>query len=809
MKNKKLSMIGHAHIDPVWLWQWQEGFQEVKATFRSALDRMKEYPEFKFISSSAAFYEWVEKNDPEMFEEIKKRVEEGRWAIVGGWWVEPDCNIPCGESFIRHALYGQRYFKKKFGKVAKVGFNPDSFGHNGMLPQLLKVGGIKYYVFMRPMPNEKGLPSRIFWWESDDGSRVLTFRIPYEYLTWKGNVEGHVRRCAGELKEPYTHLMCFYGVGNHGGGPTKENIESIYELSKREDMPQLVFSTPEEFFAEIEKSGIEFPVVHDDLQYHSVGCYSAHSGVKKWNRESENLLIKAEKFSALADILTGQPYPDDFEKAWKDVLFCQFHDILAGTSLEEAYEDVRNMYGEAMAIAGRNLNYAVQSISWKIDIPLDENMRPIVVFNPHSWDCAVPIEVELGNLGSEFSLLDDDGKEVAVQRIKPHAASNGRYRISFVADLPSMGYRTYRLFNKKATVRFDNIKANTYCMENGRLRLEIDPETGYISSLYDKIMGVEVFKGQAAVPVVLEDNSDTWSHNVVRYDREIGRFKLDSIRLVEQGPVMSTISVKYSYGSSTLIQNFTLYSQLNEVDVKVTVDWREQFKLLKIKFPFNLVFRQNTFEIPYGCITRCDDGREQPGQSWVDVTGIIPGTSVRYGVTIINDCKYSFDVSNNVLSMTVLRSPVYANHDPYKPCAEEYYSFIDQGLQHFSYKILPHDGGWEEAGTVKKAALFNQRPVALIETYHEGALPQKMSFLAVDVDNVVVEVVKKAEDDDDIVIRCREVHGLNTKATVFFRSLNRDIEAEFRPYEIKTFKVPRDLSKPVVETNALEWVEQC
>ncbi len=807
MKDKKLSMIGHAHIDPVWLWQWQEGFQEVKATFRSALDRMKEYPDFKFISSSAAFYEWVEKNDPEMFKEIKKRIDEGRWAIVGGWWIEPDCNIPCGESFIRQALYGQRYFKGKFGKTVKVGFNPDSFGHNGMLPQLLKISGIDYYVFMRPMPNEKGLPSRIFWWESDDGSRVLAYRIPYEYLTWKGNVEGHVRRCAAELKEPYTHMMCFYGVGNHGGGPTKENIESIYELSKREDMPELVFSTPEEFFARIEDSGIDFPVVHDELQYHSVGCYSAHSGVKRWNREAENSLIKAEKFSAFANIATGQPYPDDFDKAWKDVLFCQFHDILAGTSLEEAYEDARNMYGEAMAIAGRNLNHAVQSISWRIGIPVQEDMKPIVVFNPHSWSCKVPVEVELGQLSSEFCLLDDEGNEVPAQRIKPHAASNGRYRISFMADLPSMGYRTYRLFAKKSKALFNDMKANTYRIENSRLRLEIDPETGYIGSLYDKARGFEIFKGHAAVPVVIEDHSDTWSHNVVRYDKEIGKFKVDSIKLVEHGPVMSSISVKYSYGRSTLVQNFTMYSQLDEVDVKVTVDWRERFKLLKIRFPFNLIFRQNTFEIPYGCITRCDDGREQPGQSWVDVTGIMPGASNRYGVSIINDGKYSFDISNNVLGMTVLRSPVYANHDPYKPCADEDYSFIDQGLQHFSYKILPHDGGWEEAGTVKKAALFNQKPVVIIETYHEGTLPQRHSFLAVDVDNVIVEVVKRAEDDDDIVIRCREVHGLTTKATILFSSLKRDIKAEFRPYEIKTFKVPRDLSQPVVETNALECVE--
>lgn len=211
-------MIGNAHIDPVWLWQWQEGFHEVKASFRSALDRMNEYPDFTFVASSAAFYQWVEESDLAMFTEIQQRVKEGRWGIVGGWWVEPDCNIPAGESFVRHGLYAQRYFKEKFGVIARTGFNVDSFGHAGTLPQILKKSGIDYYVFLRPMPHERGLPSRLFWWQSDDGSRVLSFRIPFEYLSWGKDVEIHARRCAEEMKEPIDEFMCFYGVGNHGGG---------------------------------------------------------------------------------------------------------------------------------------------------------------------------------------------------------------------------------------------------------------------------------------------------------------------------------------------------------------------------------------------------------------------------------------------------------------------------------------------------------------------------------------------------------------------------------------------------------------
>jgi alpha-mannosidase len=433
MKDKQLYMIGNAHLDPVWLWQWQEGFQEAKATFRSALDRMKEYDDFVFTSSSAAMYEWVERSDPAMFEEIRQRVKEGRWVIVGGWWIQPDCNIPGGESFVRQGLYGQRYFKEKFGVIAKVGYNVDSFGHNGMLPQILKKSGMDYYVMMRPMPNEKGLPGRLFRWRSDDGSEVLTFRIMYEYLSWGKDLENHVRRVLGEFREPLNDLMFFYGVGNHGGGPTKENIESIRRLNGREDLPKLVFAAPDRYFRDMENKG---------------------PGIKQWNRRAENKLIAAEKFSALAYWLTGQPYPAaELKQAWKSVLFNQFHDILAGTSIEPAYDDALYLYGEAMAIGDRVLNYAIQSLSWRIGIEQDESMLPIVVFNPHAWASRVNVELEVGGIKPNAVLLDDQGRPVPFQTVKSLAAARGRFRLSFMADLPPMGYRVYKLVKESESIR--------------------------------------------------------------------------------------------------------------------------------------------------------------------------------------------------------------------------------------------------------------------------------------------------------------------------------------------------------------------
>ena len=806
MKDKTLHMIGNAHIDPVWLWRWQEGFQEVLASFRSALDRLNEYDDFLFVSSSAVFYQWVEQNEPEIFEEIKARVAEGRWEIVGGWWLQPDCNIPNGESFVRQALYGQRYFKEKFGVTATVGYNIDSFGHHGMLPQLLKKSGLDSYVFMRPSPHEKGLPGRLFWWESDDGSRVLAFRILFEYRTWGKDLEKHIRRCAGELREPVNELMCFYGVGNHGGGPTQENIESIQRLNGEADMPELMLSTPERYFSEVKEKDWNLPVVHDDLQHHASGCYAAHSGIKRWNRKAENLLMCAEKWSTLAAQLAEQPYPTDLAHAWQSVLFNQFHDILAGTSLETAYDDARDLYGEALAIAARALNQATQAIAWRIDIPEEEGVVPIVVFNPHAWSARVPVSVEMPRIQDGRVLLDDTGKPVPMQAAQSQATAQGRQTLVFRAELPALGYRTYRLAPRDIVHSFETtVRANELVLENDVLRLEFDSGTGSIVSLRDKEHNLEVFAGPAAKAVVLEDKSDTWSHNVFSFDKVVGSFSARQFKLVEHGPVKSVLRVFSHYGASSLIQDFTMYPGSRQIDVKATVNWQEQHKALKLRFPVNVHFMRSTFEIPYGHIERFANGEEEAGQAWVDLSGTSRDSGELYGFSLLNDSKYSFDVNVRDIGMTVLRSPIYAHHDPAVPEADGHYSYIDQGIQTVHYSLLPHAGGWVEAETVKRAAELNQEPVALISTFHEGSLPQSATHVQVDNRSVLASVLKQAEEGDALILRLYETSKNSAEVKISLPFLERSFEASFTPCEIKTFRIPLDSSAPVSEVNLLEW----
>ena len=809
-KEKTLYMIGNAHLDPVWLWQWQEGYQEVKATFRSALDRMKEYDDFFFTSSSAAYYEWVEENEPAMFEEIRERVKEGRWVIVGGWWIQPDCNAPGGESYVRQGLYGQRYFQEKLGVTAQTGYNVDSFGHNGMLPQILKKSGMDNYVFMRPGRHEKGLEGETFTWTSNDGSAVTAFRIPFEYCTWPRELKEHIERCAGEIKDPRGSIMCFYGVGNHGGGPTKQNIESIHELNRAEDMPRLILSTPDDYFQAVKQSGRTLPVVSGELFHHSSGCYSAHSEVKRLNRLAENRLIMAEKLSVAGKHWAGGKYPlEKYTESWKKVLFNQFHDIMAGTSIEPAYEDARESYGAALDTAARGLNAAVQSISWHIDIPMEEDMKPIVVFNPNAFSGKFEVEMESPCLKENQVLVDEEGTQIPLQTVQSLASSNGRTRLVFIAELPALGYRTYRLVIREAARTFPDVECSGNTAENRWFKIAFDEKTGYISSLYKKNDGTEYFSGPAAVPVVIEDKSDTWSHGVRIFDKVKGRFEGVSVKRVECGPVKCVIRVTSTYGSSCIFQDFSIYRELDYIRVKTTVDWHEKMSMLKLRFPMQLNYLRASWEIPYGVAQREPNGEEYPMQNFLDTEGANPGLETAInGLSFLNDGKSSGSIAGKEVSMTVLRSPIYANHEPYQPDENLEYVYVDQGVQTFTYGLYPHDGSWEDACTVQRSRELNEKPIALFETYHKGELPQSASFLSVSANNVLVTVMKEAEDGSgDLILRLVETAGRACETQVEVHGLNREFTLAFTPFEIKTVRIPVHSQLEILENDLLEREE--
>lgn len=815
-RRKALHMIGNAHLDPVWLWRWPEGLQAIRATFRSALDRMKETDGFVFTSSQVALYEWLEKTDPEMFEEIRSRVKEGRWVMVGGWMVQPDCNIPSGESFVRHALYGQRYLQEKFGVTARVGYNVDSFGHNWGLPQILKKSGCDYYVFMRPNPmtEKPDLPGRLFYWEGPDGSRVLTYQIPYSYnSSWGQDLEEKINKHAEELTDSLPFLMCFYGVGNHGGGPTKENLQLIARLAaeaeKSGDRPAIYLSDPEKFFAAVEEAGLEIPVLRDDLQHHASGCYAAHSAIKRSNRKAEHALISAEKVAVAAGEVVGMAYPGaELVRAWKGVLFNQFHDTMAGTSIKEAYEDALNTQGMALHTADEVMNLALQAITAQIDTQVDA--IPIVVWNHNGHRFVGPVEIELHwerDRDADMALVDNAGSEVPYQKVATSSltAPGWRRAITFIADVPALGYTVYWLYTRSPQVTSKGILAATETMlENEYIRLEFEPQNGYITRMVYLEDGWEVLSGPGAVPLVIEDKSDTWSHGIFCFHDVIGRFGGATLEVVECGPVRATVRVISRYGASSLTQEFSLYAGLPYVDVKTIVNWQEQQKALKLEFPVNVQEPKVTYEIQFGTIERPANGEEEPGLHWFDVSEGNAGSKI-YGLSILNDAKYSYDVDGNRMRLTVLRSPIFAHHDPVVPDPDGYYYYIDQGIQTFRYRLLPHRGDWKQARAPHVGCELNVPCVLLAEYNHAGTLPREWSLLQMSNEHILLSAVKRAEDDSGTILRVYDAYGAGGTCLFTWNGKARVTwAAEFGPYEVKTFLIPDGDNPEVTEVDLIE-----
>lgn len=805
----RLHMIGNAHIDAPWLWPLSETNAVVHSTFRSALDRLKEDPRVSMTTSSSQFYEWIADSDPAMLAEIRKRVEEGRWDLVGGWWVEPDVNIPNGESLIRQGLYGQQTLKRLFGRHADVGYNPDSFGHTGSLPQILKLQGMPYYVFMRPNATEKQIPSSLFWWQGIDGTKALTFRIPVGYDD-AGDVRSHMLKQIALLHgQAIRDDMEFYGIGDHGGGPTKLNISSIDRIQHEKGAPELLFSTPDRYFAEVSKASFlnEVPTVADDLQHHSVGTYTAGSELKKLNRSTESALTTAEKLSAIGNIAWGATYPkEDFTKAWKKVLLLQFHDSMAATTLPSYFEAARDGFGGARDTAHQAMYLAAQRLAWQVPTT-DPDSKYLVVFNPHAWPADLHIEYDLGwNPKSPSVLEDEQSNPIPFQWIAATTTVSDRVGLAADVPVPAMGYRQIRL-HKAATAPANrsDLRVSDSGLENAHLKLSLFAD-GTIG-LLDKDNGREVLRGAdtrnagGMQAIVLDDPSDTWSHFVRSYDREVGSFALQETKVVEEGPLRGRLRAKYTYGASRLTVDYLLYAGSRDLEVRVSLDWHEHQKMLKFAFPVNVENPKATYEIADGAMPRGTNGDEDPGQRWVDVTGVADGASS--GLGVVNDAKYGYSVNGSELRVSVARSAVYAHHMPRTLEAGADYQWMDQGVQDFRMILVPHAGTWQKADLPRIAEkLVTEIPI-IYQGIHPGMRPQSDTFMNVDAPDVIVSAIKQAEDGTDTIVRAYETEGVTSRAHIDLRFAHTAWSGEFKPFEIKTLRINAKTGR-VTEVNVLE-----
>lgn len=777
MKNSpKVYLIGNAHLDPVWLWRFPDGLSEIKATFRSALDRIAEFPGFIFTSAAISYYRWVEENCPDMFREIQKAVADGRWCITGAMWVQPDCNIPSPESFARHFLYSQKYIREKFGITIKTGYNVDSFGHNSALPKLLLEGGMENYVYMRPSEgNEKHylFPDQTFRWQCGD-DEVVAFRI-FDAYCKNFRTEQDIEVFDKFADTSALDFMVFYGVGNHGGGPTITNLKLI-EAYQQKSAHEFVLAGADKFFDDIRQTSFDkLPVYEGDLQNHASGCYSANSYVKMANAAAEDRLTEAEKWQTMANALLGLPNPaESTEDAWKGVLFNQFHDILCGCSIEAAYDDAKAFFESAKAAALRIEYQALQSISWAVDT--DKGVKslskeadwhfwetndlgtPIVLFNPLSYDVKVPVYLRKSGNCAGITCVTKDGEwAVPFQKVRSDVTNgDDKYYYLVNAGLPAFGYRTFWMYgNREWKADSDGqLKATEYSLENALIKVEFDSATGFIKSLVDKRTGEESVGAYAARPVLLDDSPyDTWSHGAFVFDKLDGEFTSPRFELLENGVCEIKLSIKHTCRGNSIEQIYTLYPDDPAVHVSAHVFMQEKLKMLKLTFAPDFEIENVTYGSAGDRITKEADGREQPMQRFVAVTN---GKS---GLAVSAKGKYSASANREYFAFVGVRTCYFADHYGRR---DDRMHAQDLGENKFEYTIAPFSGDYVEIEKINDK-LHAEFP-HINETYHRGTLPQSGSLIKLDADNISVTAVKAAEDGNGLIFRLRETAGRETEA---------------------------------------------
>jgi alpha-mannosidase len=607
--------VGHAHIDMNWLWTWPETIDTCRRTWNSAMNLMDQFPDFDYVQSQPGAYVPIEEKYPDEFARMQKMSAEGQWDIVGGMWDESDTDIPSGEGLARSFMLGQEYFKAKFGKYAVTGWLPDSFGHTWQLPQIMQLAGEKYFYHMRC---GNGMP--LTWWESPDGSRVL-----------KANTAGYdAKPQLEQMLEPMENGSRFnmpesvviFGVGDHGGGPTREQILHIKAFQDDPIFPKVHFISADDFFDQLaqQPTAAELPVLDNDLQYTFEGCYTTHADMKKALRKGENNLYSAEVLSSLA-AMNGQPYPTEaFDEAWKPTTFAQFHDIAAGSAIHSTYDWMHEQLAPAEKFEQEQTDQSLETLTANADTRGPGTMA-IAVWNTLSFARDDVVKVAITNAGKYHCVLDNAGHQYPAQALDDNT-------LVFVArNVPAFGHQVY--FPNPDVCPSDGVKlqdaGDNFSIHSPTMELEISKKTGALARLYSETAHWNVFGGaqDGNALELLGDNGSAW---IIRYTNSDDVLTTEgaSVSVLDNGPVFSRVRVSHAYGKSTYTQDVIVYGALDRVDIPTTVNWQEHGQLLKIRLPATGAHLEANAQIPYGSKERPINGQECPGQKWMDVSETTP-----------------------------------------------------------------------------------------------------------------------------------------------------------------------------------------
>ena len=810
-----VSSIGHTHIDIAWLWTVAQTREKVLRSFSTVLRLMEQYPDYKFMSSQPILYQFVKEQEPEMYEEIKQRIREGRWEVDGAMWLEADCNLTGGESLVRQIIHGEKFFKDEFGIPSRSLWLPDVFGYSAALPQILKKSGIPYFMTTKIAWNQYNqLPNDTFMWKGLDGSEVfvfmptacdydrtlglnISFTDTRNTTTYTGIVNPNM--ALGTFKRFQNRdltedTIMLFGFGDGGGGPTKEMLESADRLQYGlPGIPRIKQEFERDFFDrtyEKISNHPEMPIWDGELyfEYHR-GTLTSMAKNKRNNRKNEILYMQIETLASMLE-KAAVKYPEEaIRRGWDVLLLNQFHDIIPGTCIEEVYEQTDKEYAEIFENGTKVLKEIAEAGAKTI--PTKD--RAIIVYNTLGYNRNDVIFVEgLENIPVE-KIVDEVGNEMPVQKMEDG-------KIAFYAqDIPMLGHKVFYYvegLKKSEEKKWDGT------FENKFYKVVFNDEME-INSLIEKGTGKEFIKeGKKANELVTyEDrpmNWDNWDIDAYYKKKPYYADEVSDVRIIEDGEVRKTIEIDKKFADSVVTQKIHLYSQMPRIDFETHADWKEHNVLLRVNFPVNVNTKKASFEIQFGNVERettnnnsWDTAKfETCAHKWADLS---EGNN---GISLINDCKYGYGVKEGNLSLTLIKAGTYPNAN------------ADIGEHDFTYSIYPHEGTWQEAETVEMAYNLNVPSVVTLQNENEGVKDQDQ-YMTCEDKNCFVEVIKQAEDKEGTIIRMYENQNRHTNTKLKFASdvtkvyecnlleeneqelelNNNEVNVIFKPFEIKTFRV--------------------
>ena len=776
-------ICGHSHLDVAWLWTVKEIHRKCARTFSNNVSLMKAYPDFKFTQSQAAVYSYVKEHYPEVFEDVKKFVKNGQWEITGNTWVEADTNIASGESLIRQLLYGREFFMKEFGISSDIYWLPDCFGFTAALPQVIKKSGMKYFLTSKLQYNDTNeFPLSVFKWRSHSGDEVISYMQKVHY---EGEADaGYIRdtRKTNRQNDIVDASMGMFGYGDGGGGCTFDMVEKVRRFQKIPGLPKVRVGQANDFFAVVEKDADALPVWDGEMYYENHrGTFTSQAFVKKNNRKGEYMLRNAEMLSLLAGIYDK----NRLEKIWKLLLTNQFHDILPGTSIEEVFVNTREEYALMNKEGEEIISDALSILSKKAAAGED----CVVVWNLLPFEASSPVKVLCPE--GFGGIKDFNGNNVV------SALCDGT--LEFIAEkVPPMGYKVFKLTEK--TENTENVEAGNFFLENKFLRAEFN-ENGQLTLLTNKEIGKNILSGTGNRLSVSHDKPIHESAWNLENDYKMKMWYLDkaeSVELTEVSPVKAVIRAVYRFNKSVITQDIILSKDAKTLIFDTTVDWHEEEKVLKAEFPLDIRSRIATYEIAHGALERptyANNSYEKAmfevcAHKWADLS------QGDVGMSIINDCKYGYDIDKNVMRITLMRAPILPD------------ATADKGISTFRYGAYIHENRWDDADTVKEAFKENIPLRAVYVKQGEGE-KSEYSFITLSDDRVMIDAVKTAQDESGIILRFYETsaHSGDVKITLpvsdfkviecnMMETEEKEIPSDgasftlnFHPFEVKTVKI--------------------